>query len=100
MNQTTAAQSYGQALLEYVPVCYGVAFALTQDAGKALELTLKTIVWAWHEHGDDGEAEAIKGILLTALRNGYLREYAAPSAQPAAIPLHLQSGNPFPVPSE
>ena len=77
MKQTIAVKTYGETLLEYVPLCYGVALALTKNSVQARELTLETIAWVWQDRADENTTSGIKPILLTALRNRYIRDSSA-----------------------
>jgi len=100
MKRSTSAKTYGEALLEHVPLCYGVALALTKDAKRARELTLETVAGVWQDRADNG-AENIKTTLLTALRNRYIRDNSAAHAATSkytATPRCLRSGSRFPVP--
>lgn len=80
MKRNRMAITYSETLLEYVPLCYNVAMALTKDCERARDLTLETIVCVWQERADDATTRGIKTVLLTALRNRYVRDRDASSA--------------------
>lgn len=102
MKRIDTTRTYGEALLDYVPLCFDVALALTKDSERAQKLTLDTVAWVWQERANDNNTRGMKSILLTELRNRHSHNLAAATAVLPFVPTtfqYLQTGSPFPAPS-
>lgn len=67
--------TFGQALLAQVALCYRVALQLTQDRGDALKLTREIVTRAWQIREDEDTGVGLKMRLLAALRQRYIEHY-------------------------
>lgn len=61
-------------LLQHVPLCFAVAFALTKNTGDARQLTQDLLTWAWEHREELDGAPNVKVRLLTELRRHYLAQ--------------------------
>lgn len=83
MNSTLTTdidlETLREDLLEFTPMCYGVAFQLTRDAALARQLTEEVLLWAWRNPeaacGDAG----LKMGLLSRLRSRFRAAYRQPA---------------------
>ncbi len=79
-------ESFSDALLAHVNLCYGIALKLTKDPLDARHLTMDVITQAWHLRDDSQSIARIKSTLLTTLRARYLEHYRHPRSTATIAP--------------
>lgn len=77
MRKMDPAETFEQALLAHVEMCYSVALALTGDAYDAQELTQDVMTWAWYFRDTANGTAGIKMKLLRALREKSRQRYSS-----------------------
>lgn len=75
---TARTDAFECTLLTYVSMCYSVALALTRDSVSATKLTREVLTWAWQLPADAKNPSNVKSILLTEMRERYLRTQRQP----------------------
>jgi hypothetical protein len=75
MEKNNQAQDFEQVVSDYVEMCYRIALTLTRNPDDAQTLALNTLITTCHRYPQPGSTVGIKTILLTALRERYLKYY-------------------------